>query len=323
MIQRSLAVALLVAAGAAGCLGMTTESPAPVDVTSPGTWSVMAPMPNPRQEVAVVALDGLVYVIGGLGRSGQPMATVEAYDPATNQWELKAPLPVPTHHPAAAVVNGRLFVIGGYIGGVMGGNAVQAVYEYEPARNAWAPRATLPTPRGALAAVVLGGRIHALGGSGDGNTGAHEVYDPASNRWSSANAMPTPRDHLAAVAYQGRVWAIGGRTSFMGTQFDKVEIYDPATNSWQTGPPLPTGRGGLAAAVLGDRIFVFGGEAPFRIFNATEMYESAGNRWISKAPMPTPRHGIGAAVVGERIYLPGGGHEPGVAASDVNEAYAP
>jgi N-acetylneuraminic acid mutarotase len=322
MIRRALAVALLVA-GAAGCLGVTTESRAPVDVTSPGTWTVMAPMPNPRQEVAVAALDGLVYVIGGFGRSGQPMATVEAYDPATNQWELKAPLPVATHHPAAAVVNGRLFVIGGYIGGSMSSSAVQTVYEYEPARNAWATRAAMPTPRGALAAVVLHGRIHAVGGSGDGNTGAHEVYDVASNRWTSANPMPTARDHLAAVAYQDRVWAIGGRTSFMGRQFDNVEIYDPATNSWQTGAPLPTGRGGLAAAVLRDRIFVFGGEAPLRIFNATEMYESAGNRWISKAPLPTPRHGIGAAVVGERIYVPGGGHEPGLAASDVNEAYTP
>jgi N-acetylneuraminic acid mutarotase len=322
MIRRSLAVTLLLV-GTAGCLGVTTESRAPVDVTAPGTWTVLAPMPTPRQEVAVAAVDGLVYVIGGFGRSGQPAATVEVYDPATNQWELRAPLPAATHHPAAAVVNGRLFVIGGYTGGAVSGNAVETVYEYEPARNAWATRAPLPTPRGALTAVVLSGRIHALGGSGDGNTGAHEVYDVASNRWSSANPMPTPRDHLTAVAYQGRVWAIGGRTSFMGTQFPNVEIYDPTTNSWQTGTPLPTGRGGLAAAVMGDRIFVFGGEAPFRIFNATEMYEPAGNRWISKAPMPTPRHGIGAAVIGERIYLPGGGHEPGLAASDVNEAYEP
>jgi N-acetylneuraminic acid mutarotase len=280
-------------------------------------------MPAPRQEVAVAVLDGLVYVIGGFGRTGQPMATVEAYDPATNEWQLKTPLPEATHHPAAAVVNGRLFVIGGYTGGAVGGTAVPTVYEYDPARNAWVTRAPLPTPRGALAAVVLAGRIHALGGSGEGNTGAHEVYDVASNRWSSANPMPTPRDHLTAVAYQGRVWAIGGRASFMGKQFDNVEIYDPTTNSWQTGTPLPTGRGGLAAAVVGDRIFVFGGEAPLRIFNATEMYEPAGNRWISKAPMPTPRHGIGAAVIGDRIYLPGGGHEPGLAASDVNEMYVP
>jgi N-acetylneuraminic acid mutarotase len=323
MRLRGLLGAALVAAGAAGCLGATTESSGPVDVTTPGAWTTLAPMPTARQEVGVATLDGLIYVIGGFGSSGQAMITVEAYDPALNEWTTKAPLPTATHHPAAAVANGRLFVLGGYTGGRLSWSAVPTVYEYDPARNAWTTRAPLPTPRGALAAVVLGERIHALGGSDDGATGAHEVYDVASNRWTAANPMPTARDHLAAVAFQGRVWALGGRTSFMGQQFDKVEIYDPATNSWQTGPPLPRGRGGLAAALLGDRIFVLGGEAPLRIFNATEMYEPAGNRWIVKAPMPTPRHGIGAAVAGGRIYVPGGGREPMLAATDVNEAYTP
>jgi hypothetical protein len=181
----------------------------------------------------------------------------------------------------------------------------------------------MPTPRGGLAAAVLDQRIHALGGSAEQVSRAHEVYEPVSNRWTAAAPMPTARDHLGAVAFQGHVWALGGRTSFMGTQYATVEIWDPAANAWRVGPSLPEGRGGLAAAALADRIIVFGGEAPLRIFSSTEMYEAAGNRWISKAPMPTPRHGIGAAVVDGRVYVPGGGRQPGYAATDVNEAYTP
>ena len=135
--------------------------------------------------------------------------------------------------------------------------------------------------------------------------------------------MPTARDHLGAVAFQGRLWALGGRESFFGAQFAAVEIYDPATTSWTTGPPLPTARGGLGAAVLDDRIFAFGGEAPLRIFSANEMFEVAGTRWIGKEPMRTPRHGLGVAVVGNRIYAIGGGTEPGLARTNLNEAYAP
>ena len=109
----------------------------------------------------------------------------------------------------------------------------------------------------------------------------------------------------------------------MGTQYTTVEIYDPATGAWSTGLPLPVGRGGLAAATLGDRLYVFGGEAPFRIFSAHEMYEVAGQRWIGKDPMRTPRHGIGAAAIGNKIYVPGGATQPGLAATDINEAYIP
>lgn len=321
MRQRGLGVLLGVLLG--GCLGVTTESVAPVDQSNPGTWTALAPMPTPRQEVAVAALGGRVWVIGGFGATGEPMSTVEVYDPAANQWEAGPSLPVPTHHGAAAVVDGRLFVIGGYAGGRILWSASQAVYEYDAPRNAWSTRAPMPTARGALAVAALGGRIHALGGGAEQVTNAHEVYDPASNRWTAANAMPTARDHLAAVAFQGRIWALGGRTGFMGTQFPNVEIYDPAADAWRTGLPLPDGRGGLAAAALPDRVLVFGGEAPLKIFNATEMYEVTGSRWIAKAPMPTARHGVGAAVIDGRVYVPGGGRRPGLAATDVNEVYAP
>jgi N-acetylneuraminic acid mutarotase len=308
---------------ATGCVGRITDSPAPVDQKAPGSWTQLSPMPTARQEVAVAAHGGRVWVAGGFGSNAEPVATVETFDPALNLWETRRSLPEPVHHAAAAVVGDRLFVVGGFTGGRVRWTASDAVYEFVADREVWEARAAMPTPRGGLAVAVLNGRVHALGGSGDGVSNAHEVYDPATNQWSRANAMPTARDHLAAVGFQGRVWALGGRASFVGEQYANVEIYDPATDSWRTGQPLPVGRGGLAAAALADRILVFGGEAPLRIFNATEMWEVSGQRWISKDPMPTARHGIGAAVIGDRVFVPAGGTRPGFAASTANEAYTP
>jgi N-acetylneuraminic acid mutarotase len=321
--RRAAPLVLVVALLCAGCIGATTESDAPVDQTTPGTWTTFAAMPTPRQEVAAATLGGRVYVIGGFGQGAEPMPTVEAYDPATNQWEPITPLPVSLHHAAAAVVGDRLFVVGGYTGGRVRWEATQTLFEYDPARASWATRAPMPTARGGHAVAVLGGRLHVVGGSGEAPTQAHEVYDPATDRWTTANPMPTARDHLAAVAFQGRLWAMGGRESFLGTQFANVEVYDPATDSWRVAAALPAGRGGLGAAVLGDRLLVFGGEAPFRIFNATEMYEPAGGRWIAKAAMPTARHGIAVAAAGGRVYVIGGGSEPGYAPTNLNEAYTP
>ena len=322
MRRRSAAAVALVLVGA-GCLGARTTSRAPFDLDAPGRWESRKSMPRARQEVAVAALDGKVYVIGGFVSTAEPVDTVETYDPATDEWRAVAPLPIAVHHAAAATVDSRLFVVGGYTGGRVRWNALGTVFEYAAATNTWRGRAQMPTPRGGLALAALGGRLHALGGGAGRATNAHEVYDPATDRWSAADAMPTPRDHLAAVGAAGRVWALGGRESFFGTQYANVEIYDPATDSWRTGTPLPSARGGLAAAAIGDRIVVFGGEAPLRIWNATEAYDGASNTWGAKAPMPTPRHGIGAAVLDGRVYVPGGGREPGLAATDVNEVFRP
>ncbi|HEV8585664.1 MAG TPA: galactose oxidase [Methylomirabilota bacterium] len=314
---------LLLAVTLSACVGATMQSAAPVDQTAPGAWTTLAPLPTPRQEVAVAAFRGHVWVMGGFGDTAEPTAIVESYDPATNAWTARPPLPVPLHHPAAAVVGDRLFVLGGYTGGRVRWEPVDSVWEWNAARGAWETRAPMPTARGALAVAALDGRLHALGGAQRDPLNAHEVYDPAANTWRTANAMPTPRDHLAAVAFRGRVWALGGRASFWGDQYPNVEIYDPAADAWRTGAPLPRGRGGLAAAALADRVLVFGGEAPFRIFEAAEMYEPATDRWIAMTPMPTPRHGIGAAVIGRRVFVPGGGRVPGFAVTAVNEAYHP
>jgi N-acetylneuraminic acid mutarotase len=320
---RRAALLALAALALSACLGARVDSPAPVDQRAAGAWTTRAPLPTPRQEVAVAVLDGRVWVIGGFGAEAEPTATVEIYDPRADRWSAAPALPAAVHHAAAAVVDGRLFVVGGYSGGRVRWTPEGAVHEYDRARNAWIARASMPTPRGGLAVAVLGGRLHAVGGAADGPTGAHEVYEPAADRWRRANAMPTARDHLSAVSFQDRLWAVGGRASFFGTQYANVEIYDPATDSWRTGTPLPVGRGGLAAVALADRVFVLGGEAPLRIFSANEMYETAGDRWIAKTPLPTPRHGIGAAVVDGRIYVPGGGREPGFAVTGVNEVFTP
>ena len=320
-MRRSIVLAAL-ALMLASCYGAIVDSNAPQDIAG-GGWTTHAPMPTARQEVAVATVGDRVFVIGGFADRAEAVGTVETYHPATNTWDTRASVPVALHHAAAAVVDGRLFIVGGYTGGRIDWTAQRSVYEFDVARNSWATRSPMPTARGGLAAAVLTGRIHAIGGSTGSASDAHEVYDPATDRWTRMAPMPTARDHLAAVAFQGRLWAIGGRSSFIGTQYPNVDIYDADSDRWFRGPPLPAGRGGIAAAVLGNHVFVFGGEAPLRIFNATEMWEASANGWIAKASMPTPRHGIGAAVVGDRIYIPGGGTEPGYARTNVNESYRP
>src|SRR5207249_1209745 len=54
---------------------------------STNTWQSKASMPTPRCALAVAALNGLIYAVGGTPTSGSvKYATVEVYNPATNTW---------------------------------------------------------------------------------------------------------------------------------------------------------------------------------------------------------------------------------------------
>ena len=127
MVTRATLVTLALVL--AGCLGATTQSPAPIDQMAPGTWTSFAPLPAARQEVAVATLHGQVWVIGGFGTTAEPTATAESYDPASNTWTARASLPVPVHHAAAVTVGDRLFVLGGYTGGRVRWEPVGDVWE--------------------------------------------------------------------------------------------------------------------------------------------------------------------------------------------------
>lgn len=287
-----------------------------------GQWIRRAPLGEARQEVAVAALDGLIYVIGGLRMDRSTADTVEVYDPVTDTWRFGAPLPLPVHHTAAAAVGDKLYVIGGFTG--LQFRPTNAVFEYSPQENIWRPRRPLPAGRGALAVAVIEGKIYAAGGSPSSRERDFAVYDPALDRWQGLPPMPTPRNHLAAGAIGKKFYAVGGRTEGNFT-LNVVEIFDAESNTWTRGPSLPTGRSGIAAAVVKGVLYVFGGEgnvdAANGVFAQNEAFFPLEGVWRSQAPMPTPRHGIGAAAIGDLIYIPGGGPVQGFGVTDVNEVF--
>jgi len=279
-------------------------------------WISLAPVLIPRQEVAVTAANGRLYLIGGLAGTAV-LDSVEEYDPATNQWRLVAPLPRPLHHTAAASIGNSVYVVGGY--GTIDFDPVRTAYRYDIPDDRWTRIADLPTARGALAAVAIDGRIYAVGGF----PGGHDltVYTPATNSWRALPDMPTRREHLAAAAARGTLFVAGGR--FTG-KTNAFECYEPEFDRWTILPPMPTARGGIAAATLNDRIYVFGGEGnpatPTGVFEQTESFDLDTFTWRTEPPMPHPRHGIGAATIGNFIHIPAGSAVEGFGTSAVHDA---
>lgn len=115
------------------------------------TWHGLAPMPTPRTRLAAVTgPDGRIYALGGFtggtyGEAETPLATVEAYTPATNSWQVLASMPTPRVHFAAGVgIDGRIYAFGGW--NAAGLPAMASVEAYTPATNTWEVVANLPGP---------------------------------------------------------------------------------------------------------------------------------------------------------------------------------
>jgi N-acetylneuraminic acid mutarotase len=314
-------------------LALPVSAPSAQSEPDRGVWRTAAPAPTKRTEVAAATLSGKIFVAGGFEQPGlgnvlnfSITALLEEYDPSTDRWTPKAPMSIGLHHVGIGVAGGRLYVIGGYKqAGLSVWGPVATVYAYDPDKNSWVERASMPTARGALSVTEHDGKLYAIGGyDRTANSAAVEVYDPARNLWTSRAPLPTPRDHLATATASGKIYAIGGRLNGdYRRNLSVTELYDPITDQWKRVADLPTARSGITAAEVGGRIYVFGGEGGEGTFSENEVYDPARDAWQGMVPMPTARHGLGSAVVQGRIYIIGGGPTPGGSFSDLNEVFTP
>lgn len=280
------------------------------------------------QEVAVVALNGSIYVLGGFDNQTRVVHRVSRFDPATGAWTAVADLPARMHHANAAVVDGRIWVLG-FLGGLDFG-ADPRGFIYDPGSDEWTPGPSMPEGfgRGAAGTVAIDGTIYIVGGlSSRAVYPFVHAYDTVAEEWTRLPDLPTERDHMAIGAVNGQIVVAGGRAGAIGSHVDRVDIFDPAVGEWTTGAAMPTSRGGGAAAVVGGELFVIGGEGnpalATGVYDQVEAYDVAADRWRSLDPMPNPRHGMWAAAVDGRIYVPGGAARQAFGAVDTHEILTP
>ncbi|MGE0481796.1 MAG: Kelch repeat-containing protein [Phycisphaerae bacterium] len=263
------------------------------------------------------AFGGRFYVFGGVEDGGdhRSILAVDVFDPATDRWLQRAPSPRPLVFSACALLDDRFWLVGGL---VHNRAATADVLIYDPRRDAWEPGPPLTVARSRLAAVVLEGRLYAIGGFRDGaadapNSPAVERFDPRERRWRRLADLPTPRHALAVVALAGRIYAIGGYGAAERTA-TTLESYDPTTDHWRREPDLPHGRGfgnafaynactGGAAAAVREQLFVFGGcgDCP-----GPALFDVATGQWRMLRVDDLGRRRSAAALVGERAYFFGG-----------------
>ena len=156
------------------------------------TWTTSTPVPNPRNHVGTVLLNGRVYLIGGQHSEAEahtPQVEVDAFDVATGTWTRVADLPVARGHISASSFawNGKILVVGG---STLGATASKTLHEYDPATNVWTTRTNLPEALRSPVSDLIDGRIVVSGG--------RTVTGPSAKTWSGSVAGTPPSPDTTA-----------------------------------------------------------------------------------------------------------------------------
>ena len=144
-----------------------------IDLTNPNaTWQSKASLPDARSHMGYLAFNGKIYTAGGQHGNDAGLTTVasvQSYDPASDQWTNLAPLPLAISHIASAMfaLDGRLIVAGGESAHEQ---AVDGVTAYDPVANTWTTLSPLPAPRFSGVAGAIGGTIYFTTGSSETTT---------------------------------------------------------------------------------------------------------------------------------------------------------
>lgn len=238
-----------------------------------GRYTELAPLPEARNHMGVVAYRGDLYALGGYSQRVDAGTGKRffRYDPATNRWSRLPDMPAPRAAMAAGVIGDTLIVAAGARDRV----PLASAFAYDFRRGRWSRLPNMGSRREHVGAAVLGGKLYVVGGRGPRSLALDtaERYDPVGRRWERLAPLPVPVGGVAAVAAKGKLIAVGGGDDGRATVSGAVQELDPASDSWSLLSALRMARHGHGLAFVDGRIWAFGGsECAF--FKATDSVES-------------------------------------------------
>ncbi len=253
---------------------VTNADVANVIITCPHAgWVSRAPMPTARAGVAAtVGNDTRIYVLGGFGAGGQPLATAEAYTPSDDTWTKLPNMPTArTFLGAATGADGRIYAIGGGFGET----ALPTVEIYTPSTNTWSTGVPLAASAVRIAASMgPDGNIYAFGRD------RMQVLTPGGTAWAVSD-MPVARGTapLGVANSNGALYVLGGGV---------FEAFKPGSG-WSSTVSDPF----MSQSILAD---AYGYLYSFGLKTATFDYSKGA--WVQSVPvMIRPRTSVAAAGV--------------------------
>ncbi|WP_437684007.1 Kelch repeat-containing protein [Sorangium sp. So ce131] len=160
-------------------VGGSATSQASAELYDPDsdTWSVTGPMgvADRSGHTATLLGDGRTLVAGGAN-----LSAAELYDPVSSTWTPAASMGAArSRHTATLLSNGQVLIAGGLLVPGDQTSYLASAELYDPARDTWAPTASMTTGRYDHTATRLGsGQVLIAGGKNDNVLASAELFSP-------------------------------------------------------------------------------------------------------------------------------------------------
>lgn len=284
-------------------------------------WEEFATAPTRRRALAVAAIGGHLYLMGGITDRGRTTTLVEVLDLESKQWIDAPDIPRGTMHGfgmSAFGVDGRV------VASAMAGH----ILSHAPGEKEWRKDGRLAFPRFFHRLVPDGhGGLYCVGGAGLGGRIRHVEHLRPARRDTSIHmaTFDVPyagraKNRQAAVLTGQSLILSGGNTSLRDHDFaaadftDETWILDLATMRAARGRPFPSRmqsmasvvtRGGRAAEALAVGGFAFATPAA-RTVGSVHRYHARKQTWERVDVGMPARSQVRVATHGDAIWIFGG-----------------
>lgn len=289
---------------AAGRGGAASISVSPRNLALSNGWKSQPRMPHKRALAASAAINGIVYVAGGINTSSS--SSLFGYNVAPGTWATLADMPSRRYDGnGAAVIDGQLYVAGGWTRHPPYPHS--SLFVYDPPSNTWSTKARMSHLSACGATGAIGGKLYVLTACNgfSGYSREFDVYDPAIDSWSSSPSPSNSHGNPAFGVVGGDLVVAGGFDA-KGKLEGTTEAYDPKSNSWRTLSPEPQPVFSAASAAVGSRLIVIGGNNGTGAVASVQVYDRYTDSWSSGTGLPVATVNAAAAVQQKIIFVEGG-----------------
>ena len=165
--------------------------------TETNQWEQLSPMRYQRSDLAVAAVDGKIFAVGGFSGQDQ-MSSVEIYDIETDTWSIGPPLISPRSGHQAIVVDKKIYVIGGFRTNPNSERLrTVEVLDLESYFPVWKQGKPMRCPRSNMGVTLYKDKIWVCGGyNGESPCANVESYCPKMDKWQHEVTMENRKSAL-------------------------------------------------------------------------------------------------------------------------------